>query len=62
MVKVKNVGTGKVVGKTKTNKLGNYAISAGSGAAKGTYQAKVKKKIAGRNICKKAVSNKVTVS
>lgn len=66
-VSVKNVGTGAIVGKTKTNKKGKYSISAGSGAAPGTYQAKVKKKTKKKKngtkiVCKRAKSNKVTVS
>lgn len=46
------------VGKAKTGKQGKFTISAGSGAAKGTYRAKVKRK----GKCKQAKSKKVTVS
>ncbi len=63
-VRVKNVDTGTIFGKAKTNKKGRYFISAGSGAPKGTYVAKVKKKKLKKKgiVCKKAKSAKVTVS
>ncbi len=61
-VKVKNVSTGATVGTTKSDKKGNYTIGSGSSAAKGTYVAKVKKKVTNRFICKKAKSPTVTVS
>ncbi|MEO7197215.1 MAG: hypothetical protein ABIZ50_01950 [Solirubrobacterales bacterium] len=66
-VKVKNVDTGQTFGEKKTDKAGNYGIAAGAGAAKGTYIAKVKKKVktkknGGKIVCKKAKSKTVTVS
>jgi hypothetical protein len=58
-VVVKGVGSGK------TNKKGKYAFTV-SDPKPGTYQAKVKKKVktvqGTKIVCKKAKSNKVTVS
>jgi hypothetical protein len=55
----------KDVGKTKTNKKGEYEIVLNGPAAPGTYQAKVKKKTIHKNgekiVCKKGKS-KLTVS
>ena len=58
-VKINGVGSGK------TNKKGKYAFTV-SDPKPGTYQAKVKKKVktihGDKIVCKKAKSNKVTVS
>jgi len=60
---VKNANTGQTFGQAKTDRRGKYAISAGSGATpRITYQATVKKKKVRKTVCKKAKSNKVTVS
>jgi hypothetical protein len=58
-VVVKQVG-GDKFGKTKTNKTGRYSLDA-SDAESGQYVAKVKKKVKGNIVCKKAKSKKVTV-
>ena len=58
-VKIKGIGSGK------TNKKGKFAFTVADPPA-GTYQAKVKKKVktvqGTKIVCKKAKSNKVTVS